>query len=64
MNIPTTSTNIAIGDLTGKAISEWEGAVRMDTEIKVSAGTLCYVSGEEYNEFMEKLQTLIIEYRI
>lgn len=63
---PITNTiNINLGDeVKFTAISEWDGARRMDTKILLAGKQLCFVSGEEYQEFLDKLQNLVNEYRI
>lgn len=60
-----TTSLTSLGDhLTVKAISEWKGIIRMDTQILVNDIQLCWVSGAEYAEFIDKLQNLVNEYRI
>ena len=35
-----------------------------DTKIEISAGTLCWVSGDSIDEFMKELQNIIDKYAI
>lgn len=64
MSDPTT-TKVSLGDgITLTAVSEWVNNKRADTQIKLGGFQLCWVSGAEYDQFIEKLQDLINEYRI
>jgi len=63
MNTTTTLTTIGNG-VTLKAISEWIGGTRMDTEILLNDVQLCSVCGADYEEFMDQLNNLINTYRI
>lgn len=53
-----------IGNLEVKLTSELIDNKRMDTQIKVTAGTLCYVAGEDIDPFLTELNQVIDKYRI
>lgn len=53
-----------IGDLEVNVTSDIYDGKILDTQIEIEGGTLCWVCGEQRQEFIEKMQALVNEYRI
>lgn len=64
MKNPELRLNAFVGRLMLMAVSDVYDGELGETEIIIEGGTLCGVSGDKRNEFIEKLQKLINEYSI
>ncbi len=53
-----------LGNLKITATSEVHLGEILDTKIEIDGGVLCWVAGNECDEFIDKIQALIIQYRI
>lgn len=59
------SYRLTSGDnLTINCESEVSDGILLDTKVTIEAGCLCWVSGEERDEFIAKMQEIIDKYRI
>lgn len=53
-----------VGDLEVNATSDVFDGEILDTKIEIQGGTLCWVAGSVWEEFLKKLNDIIAEYRI
>jgi hypothetical protein len=63
-NIQTRTMHTYLGELNVKLTAEIYDGRTLDTKVEIEAGTLCWICGEQRDEFFMKMNELIKEYRI
>lgn len=64
LEIPKRVMNTYLGDLNVKLTSDYIDGKTLDTRVEIEAGTLCWIAGEQRDEFFAKMNELISHYRI
>lgn len=62
-SIRTKTENKTIGDLPARLTIDVIAGGATDTKIEIGGGTLCWVSGEKWQEFINELNKIINKYR-
>lgn len=64
MNPKSHTSKIFIGRMEFVFISEMANNKEVDTKVTTDGGTLCFISGQEKDEFIKEFKALIEKYRI